>query len=42
VEQAEEAAAEAEAEGLGVDGLEGEGRVVEGEFLDGVAEVLEV
>jgi hypothetical protein len=42
VEEAQEAAAEAEAQGLGVDGGEGEGGVVEGEFLDGLAEVLEV
>ncbi len=42
VEEAQEAAAEAEAQGLAVDGGEGEGGVVEGEFLDGVAEVFKV
>jgi hypothetical protein len=42
VEEAQEAAAEAEAQGGGGLHLVGEGGVVEGELLDGVAEVLEV
>ena len=42
VEQAEEAAAEAEAEGRGGFGLEGQRRVVELEALEGVAQVREV
>src|SRR5207248_3137050 len=42
VQEAEEAAAKAEAESLGVDGHEREGGVVEGEFLHGLAEAFEV
>ena len=38
VEQAEEAAAEAEAEGDGAFGLEEKGRVVEAKFFEGVAQ----
>ena len=39
VQQAEEAAPEAEAQGVGGLGLPGEGGVVEGELLQGVAQV---
>jgi len=39
VQHAEEAAAEAEAQGVGADGLEGEGRVVELQLLQRVAQV---
>jgi hypothetical protein len=42
VEQAEEAAAEAEAEGHGALGVEGEGRIVEVQLLQSLAHLLEV
>src|ERR687891_33599 len=42
VEEAEEAAAEAEAEGRAAFGLEAEGGVVEAQLVEAVAELLEV